>query len=116
MVTLGRKNAAERVASLLLLFATRSADTSADDADSATFYLPVGRADMADFLGVTIETVSRQISKLRHDGIILISSHRHVVIPDLPALRSRTGYRRAPAAHGRSSSNIRSPAPSRSSY
>lgn len=91
MVTLGRKSAAERVASLLVLVATRGASTSADATNSATFVLPIGRADMADFLGITIETVSRQISRLRHDGIILTSSHRHVVVPDLAALRSRAG-------------------------
>lgn len=88
MVTLGRKNAAERVASLLLLIAGRN---SVEGTDSATFDLPIGRADMADFLGVTIETVSRQISKLRHEGIIVVSGHRHVVVPDLTALRSRAG-------------------------
>ena len=91
MVTLGRKNAAERVASLLLLIATRSPGASTDNGDSATFDLPIGRADMADFLGLTIETVSRQINKLRNDGVISMSSHRPVVIPDLAALRSRTG-------------------------
>nr|ACF98133.1 putative transcriptional activator Crp family protein [uncultured bacterium 1062] len=89
MVTLGRKSAAERVASLLLLIASRS--VAAGCTNSATFDLPIGRADMADFLGVTIETVSRQISKLRHEGVIVISSHRHVVVPDLAALRSRAG-------------------------
>lgn len=91
MVTLGRKNAAERVASLLLLIASRNASSGIEGTDSATFDLPIGRADMADFLGITIETVSRQISKLRHEGTIVISSHRHVVIPDLAALRSRAG-------------------------
>ena len=56
-----------------------------------TFDLPLIRADMADFLGLTIETVSRQISKFRKEGVIEISSHRHVVVPDVERLRSRAG-------------------------
>ena len=42
-------------------------------------------------LGLTIETVSRQISKFRKEGVIEISSHRHVVVPDVERLRSRAG-------------------------
>jgi CRP/FNR family transcriptional regulator len=79
MVTLGRKTAAERVASILLLIAARSIGRGAHLGGSVTFDLPLIRADMADFLGLTIETVSRQISKLRTEGVIVISSHRHVV-------------------------------------
>jgi CRP/FNR family transcriptional regulator len=91
MVTLGRKTAAERVASILLLFALRNRN-SEDDADRAvTFDLPLIRADMADFLGLTIETVSRQISKMREDGVIIVTSHRHVVVPDVNRLRRRAG-------------------------
>lgn len=91
MVTLGRKTAAERVASLLLLVAIRSVGREAASRGSVTFDLPLVRADMADFLGLTIETVSRQISKLRNEGIIQITSHRHVVVPDIERLRRRAG-------------------------
>lgn len=89
MVTLGRKTAAERVASILLLIAARSIGRGAHLGGSVTFDLPLIRADMADFLGLTIETVSRQISKLRTEGVIVISSHRHVVVPDIEGLRRR---------------------------
>lgn len=91
MVTLGRKTASERVASLLLLIATRSVGREAMNAGSVTFDLPLVRSDMADFLGLTIETVSRQISKLRNEGIVVITSHRHVVVPDIERLRRRAG-------------------------
>jgi len=89
MVTLGRKNAAERVASLLLLVATRVG--VADAAGKLTLELPISRADMADFLGLTLETVSRQISRLRHDGVIAVRGHRCVVILNRMALESRAG-------------------------
>ena len=91
MVTLGRKSAPERVASILLLFAMRNKPGS-DRASSSTFHLPLIRADLADFLGITIETVSRQITKLREDGVVIISGHRHVVVPDMNRLRMRAGW------------------------
>lgn len=91
MVTLGRKTASERVASILLLIAARSTGRDVPLSGSVTFDLPLIRADMADFLGLTIETVSRQISKFRKEGVIEISSHRHVVVPDVERLRSRAG-------------------------
>jgi CRP/FNR family transcriptional regulator len=89
MVTLGRKTAAERVASLLLLVATRTG--IADGAGRLTLELPISRADMADFLGLTLETVSRQISRLRHDGVIEVRGHRSVVILGPVALEARAG-------------------------
>lgn len=89
MVTLGRKSAAERVASLLLAVARRNLGPTCSD--HVAFDLPIGRADMADFLGLTIETVSRQISKLRHDGVISTAGHRHVVVVSVLALKDRAG-------------------------
>jgi CRP/FNR family transcriptional regulator, anaerobic regulatory protein len=89
MVTLGRKSAAEKVASVLLLIAQRS--TGPDSGDRVAFDLPIGRADMADFLGLTIETVSRQISKLRHDGVISVAGHRRVEVLSVQVLKDRAG-------------------------
>ncbi|ODT66605.1 MAG: transcriptional regulator [Pelagibacterium sp. SCN 63-23] len=89
MVTLGRKTASEKVASFLYLIATH-ADPDADAADVG-FDLPLSRADIADFLGLTIETVSRQISKLRADHVIEIANYRSVVVPDLARLRLLCG-------------------------
>jgi CRP/FNR family transcriptional regulator len=62
MLLLGRKTASEKVASFLIGIARR---TSGDFLD-----LPVTRADIADYLGLTIETVSRTLTQLREDGII----------------------------------------------
>ena len=91
MVTLGRKDARQRVASLLVLFALRCGVCGIEDADRVVFDLPLTRSDMADFLGLTIETVSRQISKLRNEGIVQIVNHRHVTVPNLPRLTALAG-------------------------
>ena len=51
------------------------------------FELPLKRADIADFLGLTIETVSRQITRLRKAGVIVVENNRTVTVPDLDRLR-----------------------------
>jgi CRP/FNR family transcriptional regulator len=48
--------------------------------------LSLSRTAIADFLGLTIETVSRQFSSLKSDGLIQLPSHREVVVPDLGRL------------------------------
>ncbi|MGB3338677.1 MAG: Crp/Fnr family transcriptional regulator [Devosia sp.] len=88
MVTLGRKTAAEKVASFLYLIASHI-DPTRDEV--TTFDLPLTRADIGDFLGLTIETVSRQMSKLKADGVIEIENFRHVSVPDVARLRVRCG-------------------------
>jgi CRP/FNR family nitrogen fixation transcriptional regulator len=75
-VLLGRKTAIERVASFLL-------DTS-DRMKSDRFDLPISRLDIADYLGLTIETVSRIMAKLARDGIIAMQNDRRTI-----ALRNR---------------------------
>lgn len=87
MLTLGRKTASEKVASFLYLIATNIDPES--DANSARFELPLTRSDIADFLGLTIETVSRQMTRLRKEGIILIANNRQVEVPDLVKLAER---------------------------
>ncbi|APH72895.1 Crp/Fnr family transcriptional regulator [Aquibium oceanicum] len=90
MVTLGRKTAAEKVASFLLLIA-RNIDPTAQTKSGASFDLPLTRADIADFLGLTIETVSRQLTRLRADGVIRIENNRHVVVDNMSRLEARSG-------------------------
>ena len=89
MVTLGRKTAQEKVASFLYLIATHI-DPNEEGA-LGTFDLPLSRADIADFLGLTIETVSRQMTKLKADKVVEITNYRHVTILDLTQLRVRCG-------------------------
>ncbi|MBV2184136.1 MAG: Crp/Fnr family transcriptional regulator [Rhizobium sp.] len=90
MLTLGRKTAQEKVASFLYLIATH-VDPEHSNGKSTTFDLPLSRADIADFLGLTIETVSRQMTKLRKDNIIVIENNRHVIVPDTRRLRNAAG-------------------------
>lgn len=67
ILLLGRKTSLERVASALLNFAER---LTGEVRDGATFPLYVTRQDLADYLGVRIETVSRILSRMRRDGLI----------------------------------------------
>lgn len=68
MLTLGRKTAQERVAGFIQSLARRSGRDQADG--SVHVAIPVSRGEMADYLGLTIETVSRQITRLRAASII----------------------------------------------
>ncbi len=90
MLTLGRKTASEKVASFLYLIATH-VDPEFELTDGMVgFDIPLKRADIADFLGLTIETVSRQLTKLRHAGVINLVNNRTVEVPDLSRLRQMT--------------------------
>ena len=91
MVTLGRKTAIEKIATLLLMIAHHTGPALAAGQNSARFGLPLTRADIADFLGLTIETVSRQLTRLRTDDIINIENNRQIIIPDLHRLKARAG-------------------------
>ncbi len=87
MLTLGRKSANEKVASFLLLITLHFDPETSLDGNSIRFDLPLKRSDIADFLGLTIETVSRQLTKLRKAGVIEIENTRTVYIPSIDALR-----------------------------
>ena len=79
-VLLGRKCALEKVASFILGLARRHAD---EDALSASFKLQMSRTDIADYLGLTIETVSRSLTKLRIAGVVQMPETSMIVIPDM---------------------------------
>lgn len=90
MVLLGRKTAAERVASFLLHVAQRMQAQSC--VPSASFELPLSRTDIADHIGLTIETVSRQITKLRKAGVLEMDGNRRVVRVDSERLAAAAGF------------------------
>ncbi len=90
MLTLGRKTASEKIASFLLLIAEHS-DPDRDSDSPMRFDLPLTRGDIADYLGLTIETVSRQFTKLKSDGVIKLDGLRGVEIPNIDRLRERAG-------------------------
>jgi CRP/FNR family transcriptional regulator len=56
-----------------------------------SFDLPLTREEMADYLGLTLETVSRQMSALKRDGVIELGDKRHIVVPNFDALSNQTG-------------------------
>jgi CRP/FNR family nitrogen fixation transcriptional regulator len=82
MLLLGRKTAQEKIATFLLDMAERVAD------DEAHFDLPMQRTDIADHLGLTIETVSRTLTQFARDGLIrLAAASRSVMLCNKPALQ-----------------------------
>ncbi|MCK0139534.1 transcriptional regulator FnrL [Aliiroseovarius sp. F47248L] len=92
MLVLGRKNAREKIASLLTILARRDASLHMKlPRDGMSFELPLTRESMADYLGLTLETVSRQVSALKKSGVIELQGKRRVNIPDLEALIAETG-------------------------
>ena len=80
VVMLGRKSARERVASFLMSIAQRGGDDHAD--------LAMGRQDMADYLGLTIETVSRMLTQLQGEAIVEFPSARRFQIRKWTALEA----------------------------
>jgi CRP/FNR family transcriptional regulator, anaerobic regulatory protein len=92
ILTLGRKTATEKVASFLLLIMHHIDPQAAeDDSLPQTFELPLSRADIADFLGLTLETVSRQMTKLRQSGAIAIAHNRTITVLDRNLLFELSG-------------------------
>lgn len=88
MLLLGQRNAAEKVAGFLLMLARRSARLADGDVQ---FDMPLKRADMADYLGLTVETVSRQVTRLKIAGIVEIDSPRNIRVPVLARLAKAAG-------------------------
>lgn len=89
MLLLGRKSASEKVASFLIEMSERLSNTTCEGVDdhmTKHFVLPFSRQQIADVLGLTIETVSRQFTKLKAEGMIDLPSRREVVITNLAAL------------------------------
>jgi CRP/FNR family nitrogen fixation transcriptional regulator len=81
VVMLGRQTAQERLAWFLLRLMQRSDDNPNLD-------LPMSRLDIADYLGLTIETVSRGISQFKRRQLIAVSGTHQVMLKDVEALES----------------------------
>lgn len=84
ILLLGRKTAQEKIVSFLLNLSDRAMKR---DMPASPISLPMGRADIADYLGLTTETVSRTITNLKRNGYIKLLQGGKVDLPDLDALR-----------------------------
>jgi len=78
-LVLGRRGAAEKVACFILGWSRRCADQDG-------IHLAMSRQDMADYLGLTIETVSRSLSQFERDGVIALPTTRHLKVLNTDAL------------------------------
>lgn len=79
MLLLGRKSATEKIASFLVYLAEKNEERGQDP---AIIDLPMPRGDIGDYLGLTIETVSRTITRLRQLSVLDLRQHRQVRIRD----------------------------------
>ncbi|MEM9099438.1 MAG: helix-turn-helix domain-containing protein, partial [Pseudomonadota bacterium] len=83
-VLLGRMTAAERVLSFLNELVEHQGETSGD---SVQVDLAMTREDIADYLGLKAETVSRLLGRVRKTGLIVFDGPTHFSVPDPAALR-----------------------------
>ena len=94
MLLLGRKTAREKIATFLEMLARRSQMNTAEGgivASGAALHLPMTRDQIANYLGLTLETVSRQFSALKREGIIDVTDRRSVKVLNLERLQTATG-------------------------
>ncbi|PEQ13820.1 Crp/Fnr family transcriptional regulator [Novosphingobium sp. PC22D] len=95
MLLLGRKSASEKVASFLVEMAERMTGVGCKSVpgfpQQRALTLPFSRQQIADVLGLTIETVSRQFTRLKNEGLVELPSRRDIVILDYDALVAEAG-------------------------
>jgi CRP/FNR family transcriptional regulator, anaerobic regulatory protein len=94
MLLLGRKSAGEKVATFLLDLSERLVEPGCAipvEGPLKRIVLPFSRQQVADVLGLTIETVSRQFTRLKAEGVIDLPSRREVQILDRAALVAEAG-------------------------
>lgn len=83
MLLLGRKSASEKIATFLL---NLSRDNEARGEDADHLFLPMTRTDIGDYLGLTTETVSRVMNRLKDIGLLALKQHKYVSLLDLDRL------------------------------
>ena len=93
MLSLARTSARAKVAGFLVDMAARAGEGGCRGMPGGpvTFDLPLSRGQIADILGLTIETVSRQMTQLKAAGVIRLPGGRAITITDRGALSARTG-------------------------
>lgn len=93
-IALGRKTAGERIAVFLLGMADR---IGVEQDGRISLELPMSRRDISESLGLTIETVSRQLSRLKDDDVIETVGRAGIVLRDRTDLQRRAGFLRGAA-------------------
>jgi CRP/FNR family transcriptional regulator len=88
MMQMGHKSAQQRIADFLVSMAERLTDCTQG---ACAFSLPMSRRDIGDSLGLTIETVSRQLTELREAGLVETEGRSKVRLSDLAALAKLAG-------------------------
>lgn len=89
MLLLGRKTAREKIATFVEMLARRAHIEDPDHATQVSLYLT--RDQIANYLGLTLETVSRHFSALKKEGILGFSDRHHIEVLDLPGLQAASG-------------------------
>ena len=80
VLVLGRKTACERVASFLIDLAQRGPADGAPDGGAQRINMPMSRQDVADYLGLTIETVSRMLTQLQGAAVVEFAGCRNFTV------------------------------------
>ncbi|MCB5200784.1 CRP/FNR family transcriptional regulator, anaerobic regulatory protein [Loktanella sp. DSM 29012] len=90
MLLLGRKTAREKIATFIQMFVRRT-HTDEQAAGPDQFNMPMTRDQIANYLGLTLETVSRQFNSLKKEGVISFGDRKTFTVVDMAALHNATG-------------------------
>lgn len=90
MLLLGRKTAREKIATFIEMLVRRTHVQGVGGVQPA-LALPLTRDEIANYVGLTLETVSRQLSSLKRDGVIRFSDRRHFEVLDMAKLQDASG-------------------------
>jgi CRP/FNR family transcriptional regulator, anaerobic regulatory protein len=93
IIRLGRTSAHERVAAFLLHVAQRA---GASITPAPQIEVPFARLDIADYLGLTVETISREISNFKNEGLISTNGPHWIVLRGMRELRQIAGLNGGP--------------------
>ncbi len=90
MVLLGRKTAREKIATFVEMLMRRQFLGRKAQSEQA-LDMPLTRDDIANYLGLTLETVSRQLNAMKKEGILRFTDRRRFEVADFRALHKATG-------------------------
>lgn len=91
LMLLGKKSAEERLAALMLSLSSRFNQRGFSATD---FYLSMSRNDIASYLGLAVETVSRLFTRFQDDGLLAVQ-RKHITITDLTRLKQMANARQS---------------------